>query len=62
MYLISVKLVQQRAAQAELEECRRQLHESAQVRKQLQVDLTDLQERLDGETTLRNEEAGKFGS
>jgi myosin heavy chain 9/10/11/14 len=53
-----MQLVQQRAAQAELEDYRRQLHEVTQSKKHLQAEIADLQDRLNAETAKRNEESG----
>lgn len=50
--------MQQRTAQAELEDHRRQVQELSQNRKQLQNEVADLNERLNAETAARNAEAG----
>ena len=50
--------MQQRTAQAELEDHRRQVQELSQTRKQLQNEVADLNERLSAETAARNAEAG----
>jgi myosin heavy chain 9/10/11/14 len=55
--LTCLQVVQQRQAQMELEEHRRQLHEVTVSRKQLQESVADLQDRLDAESNARNEEA-----
>jgi myosin protein heavy chain len=52
--------VQQRTAQAQLEDHRKQVQELSQAKKQLQADVADLHERLDAESTARNAEAGGF--
>ena len=50
------QVVQQRSAQVELEDHRRQLQELSQTKKQLQADVTDLKDRLEVETMSKNEE------
>lgn len=50
------QVVQQRSAQVELEEQRRQVQEIAQSKKQLQAEIKDLKDRLESETMAKNEE------
>lgn len=51
-------MVQQRTAQAELENQRRQAQELLQTRKQLQQEVADLNERLSVEISAHNAESG----
>jgi cell division protein FtsB len=55
----SPKVVQQRSAQMELEDNRRQVQELSQTKKQLQAEVNDLKDRLDSELISKKEEAGK---
>ncbi|CDO73933.1 hypothetical protein BN946_scf185016.g90 [Trametes cinnabarina] len=49
-------LVQQCAAQVELEDARRQVQELSAAKKQLQTEVTNLKERLDAEIVAKNDE------
>lgn len=51
--------MQQRAAQLELEDRRRQVQELAQAKKQLETEVSDLKDRLELEVIAKNEENGK---
>ncbi|KIJ56408.1 hypothetical protein M422DRAFT_150276 [Sphaerobolus stellatus SS14] len=51
-------LAQQRATQTELEDQRRQVKELSQSKKQLQVELADIKDRLEIELLAKNEEIG----
>ncbi|KAI0258554.1 hypothetical protein BC834DRAFT_65181 [Gloeopeniophorella convolvens] len=55
-------IVQQRNAQAEIEDNRRQIQELGQIRKQLQRELVDAKEHLDAEALAKNEEAKAPGT
>lgn len=55
------QVVQQRSAQVELEEQRRQVQEIAQSKKQLQAEIKDLKDRLESETMAKNEETSMWG-
>lgn len=56
-----LQVVQQRSAQAEVEDGRRQIQELGQIRKQLQRELGDVKDRLEAELAAKNEEAsGSF--
>jgi DNA anti-recombination protein RmuC len=52
-----LQVVQQRNAQAEVEDSRRQIQELGQIRKQLQRELADVKDRLEAELAAKNEEA-----
>lgn len=52
--------MQQRAAQLELEDRRRQVQELAQAKKQLETEVSDLKDRLELEVIAKNEENGKL--
>jgi myosin protein heavy chain len=52
-----LQVVQQRSAQAEVEDSRRQIQELSQIRKQLQRELADVKDRLEAELAAKNEEA-----
>jgi myosin protein heavy chain len=55
-----VQLVQQKTAQMELEQQRRQVKEMTTSKKQLQDAVAELQDRLDAEMGARNDEASEF--
>jgi len=62
MFSIGVKLtfsqvVQQRAAQLELEDQRRQVQEFSKAKKQLENEVSELRDRLELEVIAKNEEA-----
>ena len=52
-----MQVVQQRTAQAEVEDSRRQIQELGQIRKQLQREVTEVKDRLEAELAAKNEEA-----
>ena len=52
-----LQVVQQRNAQAEVEDSRRQIQDLGQIRKQLQRELADVKDRLEAELAAKNEEA-----
>jgi hypothetical protein len=52
-----LQVVQQRNAQAEVEDSRRHIQELGQIRKQLQRELADVKDRLEAELAAKNEEA-----
>ena len=52
-----LQVVQQRSAQAEFEDGRRQIQELAQIRKQLQRELADVKDHLQAELAAKIEEA-----
>lgn len=52
--------MQQRAAQIEVEDQRRQVQELSTAKKQLQAEVTSLKERLDAEILSKNDEICKF--
>ena len=54
------QLVQQRAAQMEVEDQRRQVQELTASKKQLQNEVNTLKERLDAEILAKNDEIGAF--
>lgn len=53
------QLVQQRAAQLELEDQRRQVQELSKAKKQLENEVSELRDRLELEVIAKNEEASK---
>ena len=52
--------MQQRAAQIEVEDQRRQVQELSAAKKQLQAEVTNLKERLDAEVLAKNNEIGEI--
>lgn len=54
-----VQVVQQRAAQLELEDQRRQVQELSKAKKQLENEVSELRDRLELEVITKNEEASK---
>lgn len=52
--------MQQRAAQIEVEDQRRQVQELSTAKKQLQAEVTSLKERLDAEILSKNDEICEF--
>ena len=54
------QVVQQRTAQAEVEDNRRQIQDLNRTRKQLQRELVDVKDRLETELAAKNEEASEF--
>ena len=54
-----LQVVQQRSAQAEVEDSRRQIQELGQTRKHLQRELTDVKDRLEAELAAKNEETSR---
>ena len=52
--------MQQRAAQIEVEDQRRQVQELSAAKKQLQAEVTNLKERLDAEVLAKNDEIGEI--
>lgn len=55
-----IQIVQQRNAQVELEDQRRQAQDIAQSKKQLQAEIEDLKDRLEAETLSKNEETSAY--
>ena len=53
------QVVQQRNAQAEVEDNRRQIQDLNRIRKQLQRELVDVKDRLETELAAKNEEASE---
>ena len=53
------QVVQQRAAQLELEDQRRQVQELSKAKKQLENEVSELRDRLELEVIAKNEEASK---
>ena len=53
------QVVQQRNAQAEVEDNRRQIQDLNRIRKQLQRELADVKDRLEAELAAKNEEASE---
>ena len=56
--LTNSQFAQQRAAQVELEDHRRQVHELSQSRKKLQVEVANLKDKLEIEFMAKKEETG----
>ena len=56
---IASQFAQQRAANIELEDQRRQVQELTQYKKQIQGELADLKDRLEVEMMAKNEESSK---
>lgn len=54
------QFAQQRAANVELEDQRRQVQELSSSKKQLQSEIADLKDRLEMEIIAKNEELGMF--
>ena len=54
------QVVQQRAAQMEVEDQRRQVQELTASKKQLQGEVNTLKERLDAEILAKNDETCKY--
>lgn len=52
-----LQVIQQRSAQAEVENSRRQIQELGQIRKQLQRELVDVRDHLEIEIAAKDEEA-----
>ena len=57
-----MKLVQQRTAQMEVEDQRRQVQELTTAKKQLQAEVNSLKERLDAEILAKNDEISESWS
>jgi myosin protein heavy chain len=55
----SAQVVQQRAAQLELEDQRRQVQELSKAKKQLETEVSELRDRLELEVITKNEEASE---
>lgn len=53
------QVVQQRAAQLELEDQRRQVQEFSKAKKQLENEVSELRDRLELEVIAKNEEASE---
>ena len=60
MKLIFSQVVQQRAAQLELEDQRRQVKELSKAKKQLENEVSELRDRLELEVIAKNEEASEL--
>lgn len=54
-----LQVIQQRGAQGEVEDSRRQIQELGQIRKQLQRELANVKDRLEAELAAKNEEASR---
>jgi hypothetical protein len=54
-----LQVIQQRGAQAEVEDSRHQIQELGQIRKQLQRELASVKDRLEAELAAKNEEASR---
>ena len=54
------QVVQQRAAQLELEDQRRQVQEHSKAKKQLENEVSELRDRLELEVIAKNEEASEL--
>lgn len=59
MEVTFAQVVQQRAAQLELEDQRRQVQELSKARKQLENEVSELRDRLELEVIAKNEEASE---